>query len=112
MLGNRAVSYKEPGGDPKDRIDQILGVPSGLRRGCRRLRSPRPGEGCLPRRPATVLNSLLDITASGGVLAIPVLYVTGDPGELTMQPSMAPFRCPSAPAGQSLFPSPPVRARL
>ena len=30
--------------------------------------------------PATVLNSLMDITAAGGALGIPGLYVTGDPG--------------------------------
>ena len=30
--------------------------------------------------PATVLNSLMDVTAAGGALGIPGLYVTGDPG--------------------------------
>ncbi len=30
--------------------------------------------------PAAVLNSLMDITAAGGALGIPGLYVTGDPG--------------------------------
>ena len=30
--------------------------------------------------PATVLNSLMDITAAGGGLGIPGLCVTGDPG--------------------------------
>jgi glutathione-independent formaldehyde dehydrogenase len=30
--------------------------------------------------PATVLNSLMDITAAGGSIGIPGLYVTGDPG--------------------------------
>jgi glutathione-independent formaldehyde dehydrogenase len=30
--------------------------------------------------PATVLNSLMDITAAGGGIGIPGLYVTGDPG--------------------------------
>ena len=30
--------------------------------------------------PATVLNSLMDMTAAGGALGIPGLYVTGDPG--------------------------------
>jgi glutathione-independent formaldehyde dehydrogenase len=30
--------------------------------------------------PATVLNSLMDITAAGGAVGIPGLYVTGDPG--------------------------------
>jgi len=30
--------------------------------------------------PATVLNSLMDLTRAGGALGIPGLYVTGDPG--------------------------------
>ena len=30
--------------------------------------------------PATVLNSLMGLTAAGGALGIPGLYVTGDPG--------------------------------
>src|SRR5699024_2387697 len=30
--------------------------------------------------PATVLNTLMDITRAGGALGIPGLYVTGDPG--------------------------------
>ena len=30
--------------------------------------------------PATVLNSLMDLTRAGGKLGIPGLYVTGDPG--------------------------------
>ena len=30
--------------------------------------------------PATVLNSLMEVTAAGGALGIPGLYVTGDPG--------------------------------
>jgi glutathione-independent formaldehyde dehydrogenase len=30
--------------------------------------------------PATVLNSLMTLTAAGGALGIPGLYVTGDPG--------------------------------
>jgi glutathione-independent formaldehyde dehydrogenase len=31
-------------------------------------------------RPATVLNTLMDVTRAGGGLGIPGLYVTGDPG--------------------------------
>jgi glutathione-independent formaldehyde dehydrogenase len=31
-------------------------------------------------RPATVLNSIMEITRAGGALGIPGLYVTGDPG--------------------------------
>jgi glutathione-independent formaldehyde dehydrogenase len=31
-------------------------------------------------QPATVLNSLMEVTRAGGALGIPGLYVTGDPG--------------------------------
>ena len=34
-------------------------------------------------QPATVLNSLMEITRAGGALGIPGLYVTGDPGAQT-----------------------------
>ena len=37
-------------------------------------------EGAQTEQPATVLNSLMDITRSAGRLGIPGLYVTGDPG--------------------------------
>jgi glutathione-independent formaldehyde dehydrogenase len=38
------------------------------------------GEHADEEAPATVLNSLMDITRAGGALGIPGLYVTGDPG--------------------------------
>ena len=38
------------------------------------------GEGAATEAPATVLNSLMEITAAGGSIGIPGLYVTGDPG--------------------------------
>jgi glutathione-independent formaldehyde dehydrogenase len=38
------------------------------------------GEHAEEELPATVLNSLMDITRAGGALGIPGLYVTGDPG--------------------------------
>ena len=38
------------------------------------------GEGSAEEAPATVLNSLMDLTRAGGRLGIPGLYVTGDPG--------------------------------
>ncbi len=37
-------------------------------------------EGSQGEAPATVLNSIMDITRAGGKLGIPGLYVTGDPG--------------------------------
>jgi glutathione-independent formaldehyde dehydrogenase len=38
------------------------------------------GEHADEEVPATVLNSLMDLTRAGGALGIPGLYVTGDPG--------------------------------
>ena len=38
------------------------------------------GKDAATRRPATVLNSVMDLTRAGGALGIPGLYVTGDPG--------------------------------
>ena len=38
------------------------------------------GKEAQKEAPATVLNSLMEITRAGGSLGIPGLYVTGDPG--------------------------------
>jgi glutathione-independent formaldehyde dehydrogenase len=38
------------------------------------------GEHAEEEMPATVLNSLMDLTRAGGAIGIPGLYVTGDPG--------------------------------
>jgi glutathione-independent formaldehyde dehydrogenase len=68
-------------GDPKDQIEQILGVPEvdcGV--DAVGFEARGHGEGAGKEAPATVLNSLMEITAAGGSLGIPGLYVTGDPG--------------------------------
>ncbi|GAA3590544.1 formaldehyde dehydrogenase, glutathione-independent [Kineosporia mesophila] len=68
-------------GDPKDQILQILGVPEvdcGV--DAVGFEARGHGEGASGEAPATVLNSLMEITAAGGALGIPGLYVTGDPG--------------------------------
>ncbi|MUK02935.1 formaldehyde dehydrogenase, glutathione-independent [Vibrio cholerae] len=68
-------------GDPKDQIEQLLGVPEvdcGVDAVGFEARGHGAGAGT--EAPATVLNSLMDITAAGGALGIPGLYVTGDPG--------------------------------
>jgi glutathione-independent formaldehyde dehydrogenase len=68
-------------GDPKDQIEQILGVPEvdcGV--DAVGFEAKGHGEGSSSEAPATVLNSLMEITAAGGALGIPGLYVTGDPG--------------------------------
>jgi len=38
------------------------------------------GEEAQVERPATVLNTAMDVTMAGGAVGIPGLYVTGDPG--------------------------------
>ncbi|MBT0770465.1 formaldehyde dehydrogenase, glutathione-independent [Kineosporia sp. J2-2] len=68
-------------GDPKEQILQILGVPEvdcGV--DAVGFEARGHGEGSSGEAPATVLNSLMEITAAGGALGIPGLYVTGDPG--------------------------------
>lgn len=68
-------------GDPRDQIEQILGVPE-VDCAVDAVGFEARGHGADAAReaPATVLNSLMDITAAGGALGIPGLYVTGDPG--------------------------------
>ncbi len=67
-------------GEPKDQIEQILGVPE-VDCGVDAVGFEAKGHGKDSREaPATVLNSLMDITTAGGALGIPGLYVTGDPG--------------------------------
>ncbi|MCC9173404.1 formaldehyde dehydrogenase, glutathione-independent [Arthrobacter sp. zg-Y179] len=68
-------------GDPRDQIEMILGVPEvdcGV--DAVGFEARGHGAGSSSEAPATVLNSLMDITAAGGALGIPGLYVTGDPG--------------------------------
>ncbi|GEL23126.1 formaldehyde dehydrogenase, glutathione-independent [Pseudonocardia sulfidoxydans NBRC 16205] len=68
-------------GDPKDQIEQLLGVPevdAGI--DAVGFEARGHGDGSSSEAPATVLNSLMEITAAGGALGIPGLYVTGDPG--------------------------------
>lgn len=68
-------------GDPKDQIEQILGVPE-VDAGADAVGFEARGHGgdSSHEAPATVLNSLMNLTAAGGALGIPGLYVTGDPG--------------------------------
>jgi glutathione-independent formaldehyde dehydrogenase len=69
-------------GGPVEQIEQILGVPE-VDCAVDAVGFEARGhghEGARHEAPATVLNSLMDITAAGGALGIPGLYVTGDPG--------------------------------
>lgn len=68
-------------GEPMGQIEQILGVPEvdcGV--DAVGFEAKGHGAGAAEEAPATVLNSLMEITRAGGSLGIPGLYVTGDPG--------------------------------
>ena len=67
-------------GDLADQLEQILGIPE-VDCGVDAVGFEARGHGTdAGEAPATVLNSLMDITAAGGAMGIPGLYVTGDPG--------------------------------
>jgi glutathione-independent formaldehyde dehydrogenase len=68
-------------GDPKDQIAEILGVPE-VDAAVDAVGFEARGHGADAdhEAPATVLNSLMDVTRAAGNLGIPGLYVTGDPG--------------------------------
>jgi glutathione-independent formaldehyde dehydrogenase len=68
-------------GDPKDQIEQILGVPEvDAAVDAVGFEARGHGEGHEQESPATVLNSVMDVTRAAGKIGIPGLYVTGDPG--------------------------------
>ncbi|MEV5325135.1 formaldehyde dehydrogenase, glutathione-independent [Nonomuraea sp. N2-4H] len=68
-------------GDPKDQIEQILGEPEvDCAVDAVGFEARGHGREAQTERPATVLNTLMDVTRAGGALGIPGLYVTGDPG--------------------------------
>jgi glutathione-independent formaldehyde dehydrogenase len=67
-------------GGPAEQIEQLLGVPE-VDCGVDAVGFEAKGHGAGAKEaPATVLNSLMEVTAAGGALGIPGLYVTGDPG--------------------------------
>ncbi|MBJ7349444.1 MAG: formaldehyde dehydrogenase, glutathione-independent [Rhodococcus sp.] len=68
-------------GAPQDQIEQILGVPE-VDAAVDAVGFEARGHGgdSSHEAPATVLNSLMEITTAGGGIGIPGLYVTGDPG--------------------------------
>lgn len=66
--------------DPREGIAKILGVEE-VDCGVDAVGFEARGHGHgAQEAPATVLNSLMDVTKAGGSLGIPGLYVTGDPG--------------------------------
>src|ERR671931_1318017 len=68
-------------GEPQDQIEQILGVPE-VDAAVDAVGFEARGHGADAdhEAPATVLNSIMDVTRVAGRLGIPGLYVTGDPG--------------------------------
>jgi glutathione-independent formaldehyde dehydrogenase len=64
-----------------DQIDAILGVPEvDSAVDCVGFEARGHGADASHEAPATVLNSLMEITRAAGAIGIPGLYVTGDPG--------------------------------
>jgi len=64
-----------------DRIAQIVGVPEVDNAvDCVGFEARGHGHDAGVERPATVLNSLMEVTRAGGAIGIPGLYVTDDPG--------------------------------
>ncbi len=64
-----------------DQIDQILGEPEvDAAVDCVGFEARGHGADADKEQPATVLNSIMELTRAGGALGIPGLYVTGDPG--------------------------------
>jgi len=68
-------------GDPKDQIEQVLGVPE-VDAAIDAVGFEARGHGgdSGHEAPATVLNSIMEVTRAAGKLGVPGLYVTGDPG--------------------------------
>ncbi|WP_433359331.1 formaldehyde dehydrogenase, glutathione-independent [Actinoplanes sp. CA-142083] len=85
-FGCETVNVSE--GDPAEQVQQILGrdapaigqplVDSAV--DAVGFEARGHGADAQTEMPATVLNSLMEITRAGGAIGIPGLYVTGDPG--------------------------------
>ncbi|MEU4669604.1 formaldehyde dehydrogenase, glutathione-independent [Amycolatopsis sp. NPDC023774] len=68
-------------GEPKDQLADIVGEPEvDCAVDAVGFEARGHGRESATEHPATVLNSLMDLTRAGGALGIPGLYVTGDPG--------------------------------
>jgi glutathione-independent formaldehyde dehydrogenase len=79
-FGCEVIDLKK-GASLADQIAQIVGVPEvDAAVDCVGFEARGHGKDASVERPATVLNSIMEITRAGGSLGIPGLYVTGDPG--------------------------------
>lgn len=64
-----------------EQIEEIVGMPEvDCAVDCVGFEARGHGQNAKIEQPATVLNSIMEITRAGGQLGIPGLYVTGDPG--------------------------------
>jgi glutathione-independent formaldehyde dehydrogenase len=64
-----------------EQIESIVGVPEvEYAVDCVGFEASGHGRDAATERPATVLNSVMEVTEAGGGIGIPGLYVTGDPG--------------------------------
>jgi len=64
-----------------DQIAEIVGVPEvDAAIDCVGFEAHGHGHNFKQEHPATVLNSVMEVTRAGGAIGIPGLYVTGDPG--------------------------------
>ena len=67
-----------------EQIAEIVGVPEvDSAVDCVGFEARGHGHDSATEHPATVLNSIMEVTRAGGQLGIPGLYVTGDPGAAT-----------------------------
>ncbi len=80
-------------GDIKDMIAQITGAPE-VDCGVDCVGFEARAHGCnhAHEQPATVLNTMMDVTRAGGGIGIPGLYVTGDPGAVDEQAKIGMLR--------------------
>jgi glutathione-independent formaldehyde dehydrogenase len=79
-FGCETIDLRKPA-TVAEQIEQVIGVPEvdcGV--DCVGFEARGHGKDSVVERPATVLNSLMEVTRAGGAVGIPGLYVTGDPG--------------------------------
>lgn len=82
-FGCETIDLKQDATLP-EQIEQILGVPEvDSAVDCVGFEAHGHGADAAEERPATVLNSLMEVGRAGASLGIPGLYVTGDPGAET-----------------------------
>src|SRR6476659_3945121 len=68
-------------GETRDQLEQLLGEPEvDCAVDAVGFEAHGHGADAQQERPATVLNTVMDVTRAGGAVGIPGLYVTGDPG--------------------------------